>query len=124
MLNTKEMICQKKVLIGILCSFVGISFLCNMFLGPTAFEQLSRKIDVGYYLQTFHIQDTKIYLSISPDGTHRPGVSAAERKSVGNKNTFINDIGGSKIKKVMLDRTNSVSSEFDECLYFNVISFL
>ena len=109
MLNAKEMIRHKKVLIGILCSFVGISFLCNMFFVPRAFEELSRKIDLGYYLQTYHIQDTKIYLAISPNATHRPGVSLAERMSIGNKNTFINDIGGSKIKKAMLDRTNSVS---------------
>ena len=114
MLNKKQIICHKKVLLGILCSFVGISILCNMFLVPTTFEALARKIDLGSYFLTYHIQDTNTDALIALDTTHSPRASVVKGMTIENKHPFINGSGTSKINSTKLNRTISVSLEFDE----------
>ena len=120
MSNTKQILCHKKFLIGILCSFVGISFLCNMIFVPTTFQALARKIYLGYYYQIYHLQDTNADSSIAQDKTHSLRSREDKGMSIENKHLFIDGRGISKINATKLDWTNSVSLEFDELSYLDV----
>ena len=78
------------------------------------FEALTRKIDLGYYFQTYYIQDTNTDSSIAPDVTHIPRGSVVKGMSIENKHPFSNGSGTSKINSKKLDQINSVSFEFNE----------